>query len=117
MGKTQIALELSFRIQELRHEASMFCLPAGDASSFQTGYREIGRQLEIPRVDDKVNVKELVNTRLAQESTGKKMMKSDNADHFEPFYKAGDDGRGPCALDYYLPITHNGSNPLHRSRS
>jgi hypothetical protein len=82
---------------------SVFWVRASDATSFDNAYREIGRQLKIPGLeDDKADVKRLVKTRLSQESTGKWLMIVDNADDFEIFYRDKDSNFG--RLSNFLPF-------------
>ena len=58
IGKTQIALEFAFKIQELSPKTSIFWVPAIDTTSFEQAYRKIGQQLQIPNIDDdKADVK------------------------------------------------------------
>jgi tetratricopeptide (TPR) repeat protein len=73
--------------------------------SFDNAYRDIGRQLKIPGLEDeKADAKRLVQTRLSQESTGKWLMIIDNADDFEIFYHNNKDRRSG-ALSEYLPFS------------
>ena len=108
VGKTQIALEFAFQIQQLSPERSVFWVQASDATSFESSYREIGQQLKIPGLgDDKADVKELVKARLSQEGAGRWILIVDNADDFELLYNRADERSQRCALHEYLPF-----NPL-----
>jgi tetratricopeptide (TPR) repeat protein len=105
-GKTQIALELAFRIQELSPGYSVFWVRASDATSFESAYREIGRQLNISRLDsDEADVKVLVKASLSSESSGKWIMIVDNADDFELLYRKADEATNSHALHEYLPFS------------
>ena len=84
---------------------SVFWVRASDTTSFDNAYRNIGQQLKVPGLeDDKADIKELVKTRLSQESTGKWLMIVDNADDFKMFYN-GNDHNGSSALSEYLPFS------------
>ena len=108
VGKTQIALECAFQLQKILPALSVFWVRASDVISFDNAFRDIGRQLEIPGLeDDKADVKRLVKTRLSQESTGKWLMIVDNADNFEIFYHNKDSGSG--ALSESLPFSTLGA--------
>jgi len=110
VGKTQIALETAFQIQELSPQYSVFWVRASDITSFESGYRQIGQQLEIPGLDDdKADVKELVRARLSLESSGKWIMIVDNADDFELFYNRANESTESHALHEYLPFSPLGA--------
>jgi hypothetical protein len=117
IGKTQIALEFAFRKQQLSPESSVFWVPAIDNISFEQVYRKIGQQLQIPGIDDdkanvdndKTDIKEVVKTRLSQESAGKRVIKVDNADDIEMLYNRADESSGPPLLLEYLPFSLKGA--------
>ena len=110
VGKTQIALEIAFQIQELSPQHSVFWVRASDTTSFESAYREIGQQLKIPGLDDdKADVKELVKARLSLESSGKWIMIVDNADDFELLYNRVDESTESHALHEYLPFSPLGA--------
>ena len=110
VGKTQIALEFAFKLQELSPEHSVFWVRASDLTSFERAYREIGQRLKIPGLDDdKADVKELVSTRLSQESVGKWMLIVDNADDFGMLYNRAEESSGSRALHEYLPFSPYGA--------
>ena len=110
VGKTQIALELAFKIQELSPEYSVFWVRASDTASFETAYREIGQRLKLPGLDDdKADVKELVRTRLSQESAGKWILIVDNADDFGLLYNRANESSSSRALHEYLPFSPLGA--------
>jgi tetratricopeptide (TPR) repeat protein len=105
-GKTQIALEFAFRIQELSSGYSVFWVRASDTASFESAYHEIGRHLKVPGLDnDNADVKGLVKTSLSSESSGKWIMIVDNADDFELLYRKADDVTESHALHEYLPFS------------
>ncbi|KAH8654542.1 hypothetical protein BGZ60DRAFT_568352 [Tricladium varicosporioides] len=109
VGKTQIALECAFQLQSISPTCSVFWVRASDRTSFDNAFREIGQQLKIPGLeDDKADVKQLVKTRLSQESTGKWLMIIDNADNFEIFYHHDQDSES-SALSEYLPSSALGA--------
>jgi signal recognition particle GTPase len=110
IGKTQIALEFAFRIQELSPNCVVFWVPAIDAISFEQAYRNIGQQLQIPGIDsDKADVKELVKGRLSKESAGKWVMIVDNSVDAEMRYNRADISSGSSALFDYLPFSLKGA--------
>jgi tetratricopeptide (TPR) repeat protein len=109
-GKTQIALEFAFRVQELSPGYSVFWVRASDATSFESAYREIGRQLKISGLDnDEGDVKGLVKAILSSESSGKWIMIVDNADDFEILYSKADERTESHVLHEYLPFSRLGA--------
>ena len=105
VGKTQIALEAAFRVRDEHPDCHVFWVPAVDAATFENSYREIGRQLQIARIDDdKADIKLLVKTALSQ-STDNWLLIVDNADDVELLFGAA----GATPLCDCLPFSYRGS--------
>ncbi|RFU73424.1 kinesin light chain [Trichoderma arundinaceum] len=103
VGKTQIALEAVYRIRDEHPDCSVFWVPTVNAASFEKAYRDIGKQLQIARIDeDNADVKRLVQTALSEESSGSWLMVVDNAD--DEALLCGDTG-----LLAHLPFSKKGS--------
>ncbi|KAL1978249.1 hypothetical protein VTN31DRAFT_1108 [Thermomyces dupontii] len=103
IGKTQIALEISFRVREMHSDCSIYWVPAIDAVSFRNAYRNIGQLLEINGInDDKADVEEFVKQALSHESAGSWLMIVDNADSSALF-------DGSTNLGRHLPFSRRGS--------
>ena len=103
VGKTQIALEVAFRLREQYPDSSIFWVPAIDAVNFQNPYRRIGQLLGIPGInDDKADVEEIVKNALSNESAGNWFMIVDNADDPDLF-------DGGTYLSRQLPFSRQGS--------
>ena len=81
IGKTQIAVEFAYRIQEQFPEVSIFWVQANDATSFEASYRKIADQLGIPLDIDDLNIRARVNEKLSQDDSGKWLMVVDSADN------------------------------------
>jgi Cdc6-like AAA superfamily ATPase len=65
VGKTQIALQFAYHIQEVSPECLVLWVQASDPASFDNSYREIAQKLEMPGLkDEKADVKQLVFTAL-----------------------------------------------------
>ncbi|OCK89205.1 purine and uridine phosphorylase [Cenococcum geophilum 1.58] len=112
VGKTQIALEASFRIREQCPDCSVFWVPATDTTSFEGAYRDIGRKLQVEGIEgDKADVKLLVKAALSQERAGKWLLVVDNADDMELLYgeAKATNGHNTTALARYLPFNRKGS--------
>ena len=112
VGKTQIALEAVYRVHKMDPECSVFWVPAVNSSMFEQAYREIGRKLDVPGIDDSTaDVKSLVKAALEEGSAGRWLLVVDNLD--DPELVSGKKGVGG-AIDHaplaeYLPFSHQGS--------
>ncbi|RDW92299.1 hypothetical protein BP5796_01693 [Coleophoma crateriformis] len=107
VGKTNIALQLAFCLREKLPDCSIFWVQASDAVSFENSYREIGRQFQIPGIDnDKADVKRLVYKVMSEVCTPW-LMVVDNADDSDVLLKA-DEKTGQQVLFNYIPNSHNG---------
>lgn len=72
VGKTQIVLELPYRIGERYPDCPILWMPATNAESLQQAYLEAGRQLGISGLEkEQADVKKLVQRHLSQGSTGR----------------------------------------------
>jgi nucleoside phosphorylase len=113
VGKTQIALEMSFRIREQCPDCSVFWVPATDVTSFERAYRDIGRKLQVEGIEeDKSDVKLLVKAALSQERARRWLLIVDNADDLELLYGAtgkSNEDSVSLALADYLPFSLKGS--------
>jgi tetratricopeptide (TPR) repeat protein len=116
IGKTQMALETAFRIREKISDCSVFWVSAANTTNFDSGYRQIAQQLQIPGIDDdKVDVKSLVVAYLGREDIGRWLLIVDNADDLKAFYtrdnqsgKSSETLRSQALADY-LPKSKKGS--------
>ncbi|KUJ07385.1 uncharacterized protein LY89DRAFT_365096 [Mollisia scopiformis] len=121
VGKSQLAIEYSYRIREESPETWVFWVHAGTRARFEEGYKAIA---EIARVDglDKpsVDILQLVSNWLCDEVNGQWVMIVDNADDPNVLFKqATDYGSATVArsLSDFLPQSPNGSIVLtSRSR-
>ncbi len=106
VGKTQIALEVAFQVRNMYPDCHIFWVPATDATSFENAYREIGRRLQVPGVnEEKADVKILVQMALTG-SVDNWLLIIDNADDVELLFGAA---TGATPLCDYLPFSHLGS--------
>ncbi|RKK62252.1 hypothetical protein BFJ66_g1057 [Fusarium oxysporum f. sp. cepae] len=103
IGKTQIALEVAFRLRDADPSCSVFWVPAVDATTFENAYRDIGQRLGVAGLDDdKADVKALVQAAISRDDTGRWLLVIDNADDLELMFGSG-------ALAQYLPCSTKGS--------
>ncbi|KAK5994851.1 Nephrocystin-3-like protein [Cladobotryum mycophilum] len=97
VGKTQIALEAAFRVRDQGKDCFIFWVPAINAVTFENAYRDIGKKLHIPGInDDDADV-----TALSQ-STYDWVLIVDNADDTDVIF-------GHAGFLNYLPFSHRGS--------
>jgi tetratricopeptide (TPR) repeat protein len=101
---------LANRTREKYPDCSVFWVLATSIENIEEAYREIGRRLQIPGlVDEKADVKKLVQQYLSQESAGQWLMIVDNADDIHIWLKLIDNSAQPTALLDYLPRSSKGS--------
>ena len=109
VGKTQIVLELAYRTRENHPDCSVFWIHAASMDTFEHAYREIGRLLQIPAIDDqKTDVKQLVMHSLSQESAGQWLLIIDNADDIGLWSKCNGNSSNTVLIDF-IPRIGNGS--------
>lgn len=110
VGKTQIALEFAHQWQEKHADCAVFWIPVTNVESMLEAYLDIGRQLQIPNIEqEKGDVQKLIQRRLSQESSGRWLIVFDNADDIDLWTeKAGGTAGFSRRIDY-LPKNKYGS--------
>ncbi|KAI1181506.1 P-loop containing nucleoside triphosphate hydrolase protein [Nemania serpens] len=104
IGKTQVALEAAYQVHDAHPDCSIFWVPAVDLTSFENAYREIGKLLSIPGIDDdKADVKALVKTNLEHAHNSSWLLIIDNADDLDMLFQ---DAKLANSL---LPFSRQGS--------
>ncbi|KAJ9130190.1 Acyl transferase/acyl hydrolase/lysophospholipase [Pleurostoma richardsiae] len=104
MGKTQVALELTYWTKANRPDCSIFWVPALSEATFEQAYTDIARKLKIEHGDEK-DIKKSVRQYLSSEEVGRWLLIVDNADDIELICGNSDVPRG---LEKYLPQSENG---------
>jgi hypothetical protein len=108
VGKTQVVLELAYRVRERYSDYFIFWLPVINSESLQQAYLEAGRQLGISGLEEeRADVKKLVQDHLSQESAGRWLLIFDNADDMDMWMKDGHEDGSP-ALKNFLPRSSQG---------
>ncbi|KEY73924.1 hypothetical protein S7711_07766 [Stachybotrys chartarum IBT 7711] len=103
IGKTQLTIEVAHRVRDIHPDCSVFWVPAVSTIMFENAYREIGRALRIPGIDDdKADVKDLVKTALSRNDTSSWLLIMDNADDAELLFTSSE-------LMSYIPFSRKGS--------
>jgi tetratricopeptide (TPR) repeat protein len=117
MGKTQLVLELLYRIKEKHKDCSIIWIPATNMESLHQGYIDVARQLGIPGwEEEKADVKKLVQEYLSKDKAGQWLLMFDNADDMDMWIaKLGsgqeselESSQGSCCLIDYLPKSKQG---------
>ncbi|KAH8742904.1 acyl transferase/acyl hydrolase/lysophospholipase [Diaporthe sp. PMI_573] len=80
VGKTQVALQFAFWVQENRPEYSVFWLSALSETTFYRDYLEIGRKAELPMDANNEEARMLVKQYLESSGAGKWLLIIDNID-------------------------------------
>jgi tetratricopeptide (TPR) repeat protein len=84
VGKTQLVLELLYRVKDKHKDCSVMWIPATNTDSLHQGYLVIARWLEIPGWDnEKADVKKLVQEYLSKDDAGQWILVFDNADDID----------------------------------
>ncbi|KAJ5348541.1 uncharacterized protein N7506_001794 [Penicillium brevicompactum] len=109
VGKTQTAIEYSYRVRDATPDICIFWIHASNAARLEQGYQEIATVAEIPGQDDpKINILQLVYQWLRDPQNGCWLMVLDNADDHGIFFNATESNeRGP--LERFLPQAAHGS--------
>ncbi|EDN92191.1 hypothetical protein SS1G_08054 [Sclerotinia sclerotiorum 1980 UF-70] len=95
IGKTQLLLELVYRIRDRYKDCLVIWIPATNTESLHQAYREVARQLKIPGSDeDKADAKKLVQNYLSKESVGRWLLVFDNADDVNMWITVSRSGSG-----------------------
>ncbi|RDW75351.1 hypothetical protein BP6252_06493 [Coleophoma cylindrospora] len=108
IGKTQLVLELVYRIRDRYKNCLVIWIPATNLESLHQAYLDIAQQLNIPGSDeDKADAKRLVQAYLSKESVGRWLLVFDNADDVNMWITPS--GTGSSRLIDYLPRSEQGS--------
>lgn len=103
VGKTQLALELIYRLKEKNENYTAIWIQATSVESLDQGYHAIAQQLGIRDSSNKeADVKQLVQEYLSQERAGHWIMVYDNADDIDMWTDKSD------RLVDYIPRSKNG---------
>ena len=109
IGKTQLVLELVYRISDRNKDCSVIWIPATNTESLHQAYREVARQHKIPGSnEDKADAKKLVQDYLSKEDTGPWIVVFDNADNVNMWIDQSGTGPGSGRLIDYLPRSERG---------
>ncbi|KAF2731339.1 TPR-like protein, partial [Polyplosphaeria fusca] len=119
VGKSQLAVEYSYRIREQSPTTWVFWIHASSTARFIEGYRKVAKRVQLPRWDHPdVDILMLVYSWLCDEANGRWLMIIDNADDVDVFTFRSAGGRGsqdefasraaPTLLDC-VPQSSNGS--------
>ncbi|RDL31839.1 uncharacterized protein BP5553_09241 [Venustampulla echinocandica] len=107
IGKTQLALELAYRIREEFKNCLVFWIPTSDMESLHQAYAYIAQRLSIPGWDDeKADVKKLVQLYLSKESAGQWLLVFDITD--EARLETAESSQAISLIEY-LPVSDQGA--------
>jgi tetratricopeptide (TPR) repeat protein len=114
VGKTQLVLELLFRMKEKHHDCCVIWISVVNMESLHQSYLEAAQQLGIPGLqDDKADVKRLVQAHLSKESAGKWLLVFDNLDDIDMWIasagKETQPEQSPNGLFDYMPKSKQGA--------
>ncbi|EDN05636.1 conserved hypothetical protein [Histoplasma mississippiense (nom. inval.)] len=104
VGKTQVALELAYRMRDRDEECSIFWIPCTSYESVEQAYMSITQILGIQDVKP-VEAKDQVKAYLSQKSAGKWLVIFDNADDMDMWVKGSNT---TSSLKNFLPQNEQG---------
>ncbi|KAB8237936.1 uncharacterized protein BDW43DRAFT_296928 [Aspergillus alliaceus] len=104
IGKTQIALELAYRMRNRDPECSIFWVTCTSYESVEQAYMSIASKLGMADIKP-AEVKEKIKAYLSQKSAGKWLLLFDNADDIEMWSK---DNTNNSVLTDFLPQSEQG---------
>jgi tetratricopeptide (TPR) repeat protein len=107
VGKTQLVLELAHRVRE---KCAVCWIPVNSLANLQTAYRKVAQNLRLPGCEEGgVDILELVQTYLSDETIGPWLLVLDNADDIELWTSplTSEDG-SKCLIDY-MPRSRHGA--------
>jgi len=107
-GKTQLVLELVYRIRDKYENCSVIWIPATNIESLHQAYLDVARQLSIGCPEDNTDVKRLVQSYLSKESAGQWLLVFDNADDINMWFAEAGSELGSGHLIEYLPRSEQG---------
>ena len=94
VGKTQLVLELLYRIADKQKYCSIIWISAVNMESLHQSYLDVARQLGIPDSEDgKVEVTRLVQELLSSDDAGQWLLVFDNADDLEMWIAVPESGQ------------------------
>ncbi|KFY48968.1 hypothetical protein V495_00865, partial [Pseudogymnoascus sp. VKM F-4514 (FW-929)] len=111
VGKSQIAIEYSYRLRVKDPQIWVFWVYASTAERFEQAYRSIATELELPGADDpKTDVFGLVSRWLSNVDNGRWLLILDNADDIDMFRQKSQKGNDTAfPLSSYIPQPITGS--------
>lgn len=109
VGKSQLAIELAYRISKQRPNSWIFWIHAATQARVEEGFRDIADTVKLPGRDaPDANIPQLVHNWLSQNRNGRWTIVLDSADDNDTLCQARDDGKVK-SLASYLPQSPNGS--------
>jgi tetratricopeptide (TPR) repeat protein len=110
VGKTQVALEIAYRIQETRPECSIFWIPATNVETLEQTCLKIAEQLALPGLEEeRADARKLLKGYLCDGNAGQWLLIFDNADDINMWFGQTEANTEPCSLSEYIPWSKTGS--------
>ncbi|KAH8587674.1 hypothetical protein B0O99DRAFT_694230 [Bisporella sp. PMI_857] len=109
VGKTQLVIELMYRIKAKNKKCSIIWIPATNKESLHQAYLKVAQQLGIPGSEkEKADVKRLVQDYLSKRSAGQWFLIFDNADNIDMWIGKTTFEQESDRLIEYLPRSEHG---------
>ncbi|EED22016.1 conserved hypothetical protein [Talaromyces stipitatus ATCC 10500] len=116
VGKSQIAIEYTYRVREFAPNTWTFWVHASNTTRFEQGYRDIATVAKVPGRDDpKADILQLVNKWLCHETNCRRLMVLDNADDNDTFFNTS--GERLPFVDYLPHVSHGSILVISRNQT
>ncbi|KAF2834451.1 kinesin light chain 3 [Patellaria atrata CBS 101060] len=101
IGKSQLALELAYRIRQRNKNYSIFWVDASDIDSLYQSYVSIAQKLDVPGWDDEnADIKQLVKFQLSKKSARQYLLIFDNMENITQGSGGFSTARATDLIDY-----------------
>ncbi|KAF2842629.1 HET-domain-containing protein [Patellaria atrata CBS 101060] len=101
IGKSQLALELAYKIRQKNKNYSVFWINASDIDSLYQSYTSIAQKLDIPGWDDeKVDIRQLVKFHLSRKDARQCLLIFDNTENITLKSSGFSTARAANLIDY-----------------
>jgi nucleoside phosphorylase/tetratricopeptide (TPR) repeat protein len=104
VGKTQVALELAYRLRDRDQECSVFWIPCTSQAMIEQTFLQIAQKLGLHNLHP-AEVREHIKIYLTSERAGKWLLVFDNADDAEMWFRAS---HAAPPLEEFLPESEQG---------
>lgn len=101
IGKSQLALELAYRIRQQNKNYCVLWIDASSIGGLHQSYATIAQKLKIPGWDDnKTDIKQIIKRYLSRKDVGQSLLIFDNADNADSMFAESHTRQGANLMEY-----------------